>query len=91
MNAFTGGAATVEEQRKHGGKPKICSVLQYYAFLFEPDDEKLEERMKACKSGALLCGECKKELAERVAKFLKEHQKKREKAKKQLDKFMVKD
>ncbi|MCD6414716.1 MAG: tryptophan--tRNA ligase [Candidatus Diapherotrites archaeon] len=91
MKAFTGGAATVEEQRKHGGKPEICSVFQYYAFLFEDDDKKLEERRNACKSGALLCGECKKELAERVAKFLKEHQKKREQAKKQLDKFVVKD
>lgn len=91
MKAFTGGAVTVEEQRKHGGKPEICSVFQYYAFLFESDDEKLEERKKACKSGALLCGECKKELAKRVADFLKDHQKKREKAKKLLDKFVLKD
>ena len=29
MNAFTGGRETVEEQRKKGGRPDICSVYQY--------------------------------------------------------------
>ncbi|MEM4160648.1 MAG: tryptophan--tRNA ligase, partial [Thermoplasmata archaeon] len=44
MNAFTGGAVSVEEQRKHGGNPDVCSVFAYYQFMFEPDDTKLEER-----------------------------------------------
>lgn len=91
MTAFTGGGATVEEQRKKGGKPEICSVFSYYEFLFELDDKKLEERKRQCEAGELLCGDCKKELAERVAAFLTKHQEKREKAKKVLDKFLVKD
>ncbi|MCD4740818.1 tryptophan--tRNA ligase [archaeon] len=91
MRAFTGGAATVEEQKKNGGNPNVCSVYQYYRVLFEEDDSKLEERFNACKNGCILCGECKKELAKRVEKFLEKHQEKRERAKKQLDKFMVKD
>jgi tryptophanyl-tRNA synthetase len=91
MNAFTGGRETAELQRKHGGNPDICSVFSYYFFLFEQNDEKLNEIKKMCKSGKLLCGECKARLVEKIVKFLKEHQKRREKAKKIVDKFMIRD
>jgi len=90
-SAFTGGKPTVEEQRKKGGNPDVCSVYKYYYYLFEDDDKKLMERFEACKSGKLLCGECKAQLAERVNKFLKKHQAEREKAKKNIDKFILKD
>src|SRR5881409_2018494 len=33
-NAFTGGRATVEEQRRLGANPYICSVFAYYTYLF---------------------------------------------------------
>lgn len=91
MNAFTGGAATVKEQREKGGNPEVCSVYQYYYFLFEEDDKKLKEIAEDCRSGKRICGDCKKILAERVKKFLIEHQKKREKAKDQIEKFMLRD
>jgi tryptophanyl-tRNA synthetase len=91
MNAFTGGADTIEEQRKKGGNPDICPVYAYYFFLFEKDDKKLKEIYEDCKSGRRICGDCKRELAEKVKTFLAEHQKKREKAKKQIDKFIVRD
>jgi tryptophanyl-tRNA synthetase len=58
--------------------------------LFEEDDEKLAERKRRCKAGEVLCGECKKELAERVNKFLAGHQKKREKARDVIGKFHIK-
>jgi len=89
-NAFTGGKPTVAEQRKHGGDPSICSVFQYYYFLFEEDDGKLAERERKCKAGEILCGECKTELIERVVKFLTEHQRRREKARNIIDKFHLK-
>ena len=89
-NAFTGGKPTVAEQRKLGGDPSICSVFQYYYFLFEEDDGKLAERERKCKAGEILCGECKTELTERVVKFLTEHQKRREKARNIIDKFHLK-
>lgn len=89
-NAFTGGKPTVAEQRKHGGDPSICSVFQYYYFLFEEDDGKLAERERKCKAGEILCGECKTELIERVVKFLMEHQRRREKARNIIDKFHLK-
>ena len=89
-NAFTGGRATVAEQRKLGGDPNICSVFQYFYFLFEGDDDKLADRERRCRGGEILCGECKTELTERVVKFLIEHQKMRDKAKNIIDKFRLK-
>jgi tryptophanyl-tRNA synthetase len=38
----------------------------------------------------MLCGDCKKELTERINKFLSEHQKKREQAKNSLEEYHVK-
>ena len=43
------------------------------------------------KNGGLLAGEHKADLADRVVKFIKEHQKKREKVKNQIEKFMLRD
>lgn len=88
MNAFTGGRATKEEQRRLGGVPEICPVFHWYSLLFEEDDKKLQERYHACRSGALLCGECKAELARRVKIFLKRHQKKVETAREKVEKFL---
>ena len=80
MTAFTGGRATVDEQKKLGGEIEKCVVFELYTFHFEEDDKKLKERYHACTSGKLLCGECKKELACRIRNYLNEHQKKKEKA-----------
>jgi len=91
MNAFTGQQPTVELQRKLGGNPDICSICQYYYFLFEEDDRKVKEIFEKERSGELLAGEHKKDLAERVKKFIIGHQKKREKARDLIDKFIVKD
>ncbi len=89
-NAFTGGKPTVEEQRRLGADPTICPIYYYEYYLFEEDDEKLKETFDKCKSGCLLCGEHKAKLAEKVQRFLKDHQKKREKAKTVLDQFLYK-
>jgi tryptophanyl-tRNA synthetase len=90
MDAFTGGMATVEEQRKKGGNPDICSIYQYLYYIFE-EDEKLKEQYDACKRGELLCGEHKQYLAEKVEKFLVKHQENREKAKDRVEEFIVRD
>lgn len=89
-NAFTGGKATVEEQRKLGGDPDICTVFQYFLYLFEEDDKKLAEREKQCRAGEILCGDCKTDLTERVNRFLAEHRRKREKARNIIEKFYIK-
>ncbi len=90
-NAFTGGRDTLKEQKEKGGRPEICMVFNYFNVLFMWDDKELNEIKERCKSGGILCGECKKILSERVKKFLNEHRKKREDAKKKLNKFILKD
>jgi len=84
--AFSGGRATAAEQRKFGGNPEICSVCQYMKYFFEPDDKKLNERLDAYKRGEILDGENKQYLADKIVAFLKDHQRKREQAKKILEK-----
>ncbi|MBI2629450.1 tryptophan--tRNA ligase [Candidatus Pacearchaeota archaeon] len=88
--AFSGGQATIDEHRKHGGNPDIDVSFQYLKMLFEPDDKKLAKIESDYRSGKLLTGELKEILIKKINLFLKEHQKAREQAKKQLDKFLVK-
>jgi tryptophanyl-tRNA synthetase len=91
MSSFTGGRATVEEQRKLGGQADICPVYHYYYFLFEEDDKELSRIYNDCTSGKLLCGVCKSMLASRVKRFVAAHQQKRAAAKDRLDEFIVED
>jgi tryptophanyl-tRNA synthetase len=91
LSAFTGGRVSVEEQKKMGGVPNVCSVFQYYYYLFEEDDEKLSQREQKCVRGEIMCGECKQDLAGRVARFLEEHQEKRENAKDKILDYVVSD
>ena len=88
--AFSGGRDTIEEHRKKGGNPDIDISFQYLKFLFEPDDKKLKKIHDDYKSGKMLTSELKSILIEKINAFLKEHQKKRNLAKKQIDKFLVK-
>jgi len=90
MKAFTGGRDTIAEQRKLGGRPEICNVYAYYYFLFEENDQKLVDIENECRSGAIMCGDCKNRLAERIKAFLADFQEKREKAKDVLDDFFIK-
>ncbi len=78
-NAFTGGRATVEEQRRLGATPEICSVWALWRTRFAESDAKFAQVTADCKSGALLCGECKGQLLERIHQFYEEHAAAREK------------
>lgn len=86
--AFSGGQATLEEHRKKGGNPDIDVSYLWLKMLFEPDDKKLERIYRDYKSGKLLSGELKAILIEKINTFLKEHQKRRKSAKKQINKFL---
>jgi tryptophanyl-tRNA synthetase len=88
--AFSGGQATVEEHRRKGGNPDVDVSYQWLTF-FEEDDEKLKKIREDYKSGKLLTGELKNILIEKLNAFLKEHQKKRERAKDQIEKFILRD
>jgi len=88
--AFSGGRDTLEEHRKLGGNPDVDISFQYLRILFEDDDKKLDKIEKDYRSGKLLSGELKAILIEKVNAFLKVHQVNREKAKKDIDKFIYK-
>ncbi len=88
--AFSGGRDTIEEHRRKGGVPEIDVAYQWLTF-FEEDDKKLQHIYDDYKSGKMLSGELKTILIEKLNAFLKEHQTKREKAKSQIEKFIVRD
>jgi tryptophanyl-tRNA synthetase len=89
-NAFTGGKGTAAEQRKLGADPTVCSIFQYYFYLFEEDNAKLAERERKCRAGEILCGECKLDIVTKLNKFLEEHRKRREKAKDIIEMYHIK-
>ena len=89
-HAFSGGRNSLEEHRRLGGNPDIDVCYQWLQAFFEPDDKKLLKIYNDYKSGRMLTSELKEYTIEKINAFLKEHQKKRELAKKQLNKFIFK-
>ena len=87
--AFSGGQPDIEQHRKLGGNPDIDVSFQYLRIFFEPDDDKLKKIYEDYKSGKLLSGELKVILIEKINDFLKTHQEKREKAKQQIQQFLL--
>ena len=86
-NALTGGRNTAAEQREKGGDISHCVVYELYAYHFAESDKELADIRRRCTSGEMLCGECKQILKGKVEKFMADLAKKREKAKKQVDKM----
>ncbi|RLF24468.1 MAG: tryptophan--tRNA ligase [Thermoprotei archaeon] len=70
--AFTGGRPTLKEQKELGGEPEKCVVFEWLkVFVFKHiKDIGLHE--EKCRSGALVCGECKKMLSDALVKRLEE-------------------
>ncbi|MGC8850892.1 MAG: tryptophan--tRNA ligase [Candidatus Micrarchaeia archaeon] len=77
--ALTGGRATAEEQRRLGGEIQKCVVHELMYFHFEEDDKALHDFQQRCLSGAISCGACKEEVAEKVVSYLKNFQEKKKK------------
>ncbi len=88
--AFSGGRDTIKEHREKGGNPDIDVSYQYLTF-FEEEDKKLIKIYNDYKSGSLLTSELKEITIEKINNFLRKHQANREKAKKEIDKFIFKE
>ena len=86
--AFTGGQPTITLQRQLGGNALGCPVFWYLRYLFDTEQES-DERLLKCKSGNLLCGECKSDLSKGSKTFIMEFKKRREKAKDVIADFML--
>jgi len=90
MRAITGGRQSLSEQKKLGGEPDKCSIYEFLVFHLSDDDRELLELDAACRSGRRMCGTCKKDVAERIERFLREHQQAREAAREMLPEFGIK-
>jgi len=75
--AFSGGQATMEEHRLHGGCPDVDTAFQFLRFFLD-DDEELERVRKDYTSGALLSGELKAKAIDVVQRIVAEVQQRRE-------------
>lgn len=72
-NAFTGGLPTAAEQHRLGGDPSKCRVYELYIYHLMPNDKQLLEINELCRSGKMICGECKTKAIEMMKSYLKEH------------------
>jgi tryptophanyl-tRNA synthetase len=86
--AFSGGKETVEMHRKEGGNPDTDVAYQYLTYFME-DSKRLKQIYNDYKSGKMLTGELKKITIDVINSFLKEHQARREKARNNIDRFML--
>jgi len=89
MRAITGGRQSLAEQKKLGGEPEKCSIYEFLLFHLSDDDKELLELDAECRSGRRMCGTCKKDVAERIERFLREHQQAREAARERLPEFGI--
>ena len=87
--AFSGGQPSVEKHRKLGGNPNVDVSFLYLKYFFEESDKKLKEIEENYRNGSLLTGELKEYLIKKINSYLKEHKKRKEKVKKNLDKFIL--
>lgn len=88
MNAKTGGAVTLEEQKKNGGKPDECVVYELFLYHLIEDDKELQEIYSSCKNGKQMCGNCKKYAAELTEKMLNDLREKRKTAEGKIKKYL---
>ena len=79
-NAFTGGRETLEKQKRLGGVPEKCVIFEFFKQHLIEKDEELDKIYFECKSGALICGDCKHHAIELMSKFMNEFNRKLEKA-----------
>ena len=90
-HAFSGGQPDIEEHRKK----VVTQTSTYHINILGSSLSQMIKKLKQIhddyKSGKMLTGELKQLLIEKINKFLAAHQQKRERARDQLDKFLLKD
>lgn len=75
--AFSGGAATAELHRQHGGNTEVDVPFQYLTFFLE-SDERLEELKRGYQNGSVMSGDMKKACIEVLQEFVKGFQERRQ-------------
>jgi len=77
-HAYSGGRDSVAEHREHGGDPSVDVAFQYLRYVFERDDDRLDELAERYRRGELLSGEMKLEAVDAITEFLESHQRRRD-------------
>jgi tryptophanyl-tRNA synthetase len=88
MHSKTGGAVTLAEQKKSGGKPDECVVYELFLYHLIDDDKDLLKIYNSCKNGEKMCGDCKKHAAQLIEKLLIDLNKKRNEAKQKIKMYI---
>jgi len=88
MGSKTGGAVSLEEHKKHGGKPDECVVYELFLYHLIEDDKELQNIYTSCKKGKQMCGMCKKYASDLMDKMLSDIQEKRKKAKQKIGDYL---
>jgi tryptophanyl-tRNA synthetase len=91
MRGKTGGAVSVEEQKKTGGNPDSCSIFDMLMAHLMEDEWRLSEIKEDCRHGRRMCGPCKKETAEMMQRFLKDFQEKKKAVGDSWKEYVVED
>jgi len=88
MQAKTGGAITLEQQKKEGGNPDICMIYELMVYHLVDDDNELHEIYQSCQNGTRSCGQCKKYAAELMGQLLENIHEKRKQADDMMDQYI---
>ena len=78
IKAKTGGRETLNEQRIFGGNPEKCPMFEFYLYHLCNKENDINEIYDNCINGKLFCGNCKKDIVEKLLVFLKNHNEKKE-------------
>lgn len=87
--AKTGGAVTLEEQKKHGGNPQQCVIYELFLYHLIQDDLHLKKINEQCRNGEQRCGDCKSLACNLITTFLEDLDEKREKAKGKIGEYIT--
>lgn len=88
MHAKTGGAISLEQQKKEGGKPDQCVVYELFLYHLIEDDKELQDIYLSCKKGEKMCGNCKKYASELMGKKLENLNKQRKTAQNKFNSYL---
>ena len=86
--AKTGGAISLEKQKKEGGKPDQCVVYELFLYHLIEDDKELQNIYLSCKKGEKMCGNCKKYASELMGKKLENLNKQRKTAQDNFNSYL---
>lgn len=89
MHAKTGGATSLEEQKREGGKPDECVVYELFLYHLIEEDKELQDIYLSCKNGERMCGDCKKYAAQLMEGMLTDLEEKRKKSRDKIKSYLA--